>query len=87
MTKRIVYYATTATQSKTTVGTIVCAVSMPAELSIFRQQAHALKMARAQHPNAAIRGVVERGKLSVRIQEAAAKVCPMYRWELPEVSK
>ena len=80
MTKRIVYYATTATQSKTTVSTIVCAVSMPAELSVFRQQAHALKLARAQHPNAAIRGVVERRKLPLRVQ-LAAKDCPAYRWE------
>jgi hypothetical protein len=80
MTKRIVYYATTATQSKTTVSTIVCAVSMPAELSVFRQQAHALKLARAQHPNAAIRGVVERGELSLRVQ-LAAKDCPVHEWE------
>ena len=86
MIERVIYYATTAIQSRTTVSAIICAVSMPAELSVFRQQAHALKLARAQHPNAAIRGVVERGKLSVRIQEAAAKACPAYRWELPEVS-
>lgn len=81
MTRRIVYYATTATQSRTTVSTIVCAVSMPAELSVFRQQAHALKLAKAEHPNANIRGVVERGRLSLRIQEAVAKACPVHRWE------
>jgi hypothetical protein len=80
MIENIIYYATTANQSKTTVKTIICAVSMPAELSVFRQQAHALRLARARHPNAAIRGVVERRKLPLRVQ-LAAKDCPAHEWE------
>jgi hypothetical protein len=80
MTKRIVYCATTATQSKTTVGTIVCAVSVPAELSVFRQRNIALKVAKAEYPSAAIRGVVKRGQLPLRTQ-LAAKGCPAHEWE------
>ena len=80
MIENIIYYATTATRSKTTVSAIVCAVSMPSELSVFRQQAHALKLARAKYPSASIRGVVERRKLPLRVQ-LAAKDCPAHEWE------
>jgi hypothetical protein len=80
MIERVVYYATTATQSRTTVKTIICAVSVPAELSAFRQRNIALKVAKAEYPSASIRGVVERRKLPLRVQ-LAAKDCPVYEWE------
>jgi hypothetical protein len=80
MIERVVYYATTATQSRTTVKTIICAVSVPAELSAFRQRNIALKVAKAEYPSAAIRGVVKRGQLPLRTQ-LAAKGCPVHEWE------
>lgn len=73
------YFATTATQSKTTTKTVVCVVSVPSCFSPFRQQLEALRHAKEMHPHEGIVGVVERGKLPTRVQIAAQKACPLYQ--------
>lgn len=77
----VTYYATTETQSRSTASTIIAIVVVPAELSLFRQQFHALKMAKKLHPGEGICGIVERGKLPLRVQSAVAKKRPTYIWE------
>jgi hypothetical protein len=77
----VTYYATTETQSKTTASSIICAVAIPADLSPFRQQCHALKYAKLKHFNQGIVGVVERSKLPIRTQLAVSKSKPSYTWK------
>ena len=76
----VTYYATTAIQSNTTVSTIVCAVTVPSDLSAFRQQCYSLKMAKQLHPDENILMVVERSKLPVRAQSAVSQQRPSYTW-------
>lgn len=82
---RMYYYATTATQSKTTTATVVCQVVVPGTLTLFRQQLHALKLAKSKHPDACICGVVERSRVSLTTQAAVSKTRPTYLWEDPSL--
>jgi hypothetical protein len=76
------YYATTEIQSKTTVGSIICAVLMPTDITVFRQQALALELAKAKHPNTGIIGMVAQQSQSLPTQQAlAASSKPFYVWE------
>jgi signal transduction protein with GAF and PtsI domain len=86
-TAAITYYATTATQAKTTTSTIICAVSVPSTLSPCQQQATALKYAKALHHGEGIVGVVERSKTRIYTQDAVSKNRPSYTWRAEEIEQ